>query len=165
LEPLAPLEKLYLGRLYDFDDWVAAAAPQVVRTPTTTFSIEDFALLGAPTVHRLISHHDRLNVHRQRLALSLPLRLTIHCTDCPIPNGCNAGWRNISDQIASALFRSQPISEGMILDLLRGREFEAASMVRMSRVCIDRVMNAVEMGLIGRDEELIAKTILAISKL
>lgn len=164
-EPLAPLEKLYLGRLYDFDDWVTTAAPQIVRAPITTFSIEDFTLLGAPTVHHLISHHDRLNIHRQRLALSLPLRLTIHCTACPIPNGCNAAWRNTCDQIASALFRSQPISERMILDLLRGQEFEAASMSRMSRVCIDRVMSAVEMGLIGRDEELIMKTIVAISKL
>ena len=165
VEPLSALHKLYLGRLYDFEDWVNYAIPQIVRTPISTFSIEDFALLGAPTVHLLISHHDRLNVHRQRLAISLPLRLTIHPTSCTIQYACTTAWRNTCDQITSALFRSDPISEAMILDLFRSREFEAAAMSRMSSVCVDRIMHAVEMGLVGRDEQLIARSVSAIREL
>ncbi|KAF8595196.1 hypothetical protein BDV93DRAFT_564640 [Ceratobasidium sp. AG-I] len=165
VEPLSALQKLYLGRLYDFEDWVHSAAPQIVRTPISTFSIEDFALLGAPTVHLLISHHELLNVHRQRLAISLPLRLSLHPSACAIQSACTSAWRNTCDQITSALFRSNPISEAMILDLFRGREFEAAAMSHMSPVCVDRVMHAAEIGLVGRDELLIAKTVLAIKDL
>ncbi|KAG9123875.1 hypothetical protein FRC07_013671 [Ceratobasidium sp. 392] len=152
--PFTPVTHLALGRTYGFQDWISAAAAQVLQTPQLDFSEHDCALLGSRTMRLIDRMNFKLSRRRQKLVTLLPLRLAIHSTACPYPTQCGVSWRTVCDRIQLAFFSyPNPSTESSIADLVRNPQSgtETAPMLSMSLVCRERVRRLVLDDLKGED--------------
>lgn len=160
-EALSAVDQLHLGRRYGFDDWIRSATPKIVHTPLSSLSPQDYELLGAQTLYHLVQFNLRLIAHRQRLAVALPTRLTSHSSQCGKHHWqrCSHAWRTVCDQFTTSLFQTFPITEWDICRMLQTKQQEASKLADMVPECANTVVQSVEKGLKGRDEDLILETI------
>ncbi|KAG9088328.1 hypothetical protein FS749_002233 [Ceratobasidium sp. UAMH 11750] len=163
LDPFPHSLRLYLARLYGFRDWVDYAVPKIVLTPLQDLKLSDYQLLGDSTLHSLIQLHTRLTIHRTRLFLAFPHWLNKHTPSCARNEACSSAWRAVCDALASLLFCRIPMSERSLALLLTRKERETAGLNQMTLACANLVIESVEKGLTGRDDNLIQDTIRELS--
>ncbi|KIO17405.1 hypothetical protein M407DRAFT_246750 [Tulasnella calospora MUT 4182] len=91
-DSLPPAERIYLHRRYHLSDkqWLSDAFSNILEGSFAKLTIADLALLGIPTVHRLIPIFAKLERHRTTLAVKPPP--ATHETDCKDHDKCEVSW-------------------------------------------------------------------------
>ncbi|KAG8704094.1 hypothetical protein FRC08_002450 [Ceratobasidium sp. 394] len=157
---MSAVRRLYLGCVYELDDWISQATPEVARVSPDQYSVEEHILLGHATITLLDKLHGRLGRHRQQLAINLPGLLAGHHPHCDNPSHCWENWRSTCHQIMCGLFRLEdPFTERYILNLLQHPNYEVAAMDKMSPPCVEKIVRIASRSLLGRDEELVSLVI------
>ncbi|KAG8896973.1 hypothetical protein FRC00_004971, partial [Tulasnella sp. 408] len=87
-DSLPPAKRIYLHRRYHLSDeqWLRDAFSSILEGPFSKLTVTDLALLGIPTVHRLIPIFSKLEKHRTTLAVKPPP--ATHENDCKDYDKC-----------------------------------------------------------------------------
>ncbi|KAG8913678.1 hypothetical protein FRC00_001866 [Tulasnella sp. 408] len=107
-DSLPPAKRIYLHRHYHLSDkrWLHDAFSSILEGPFSKLMVTNLALLGIPTIHRLILIFAKLEKHHTTLAVKPPLAM--HESDCKDYNKCEVLWLTFWATRISPLLLSEP---------------------------------------------------------